>query len=263
MKYGWKTGGNKFLVFLDCVEKHESKIMNCIIVDDDLLSCKVLESYVSKSSALSLTGIYNDSVSARNAIVRHPEIDLVFLDLKMPEMDGFDFIDSLQNPPNIIIVTSDEHHALKAYDLNVADYLLKPVTYARFCRAIDKIRRYYLRRGESRDNGGEKEIFIKKGSSLEKLKFRDILYIEALENYVTLATSEEKYTIHFTMKAIESQLPPDLFIRVHRSYIVNKAVIQTIRENSLDINIGGTIRSVPVGKSFRDMLLGDINVMAK
>lgn len=242
---------------------NESKNMNCIIVDDDLLSCKVIEGYVSKSASLNLTGIYNNSVSARNALIRHPEVDLIFLDLQMPEMDGFDFISSLQNPPNIIIVTSDENQALKAYDLNVADYLLKPVTYARFCRAVDKIRRYYYRRGDARDNGGENEIFIKKGSSLEKLKFKEILFIEALENYVTLATASEKFTIHFTMKAIENQLPPDLFIRVHRSYIVNKAVIQTIRENSLDINMGGTIKSVPIGKSFRDLLLGDINVMAK
>ena len=143
----------------------------------------------------------------------------------------------------------------------MVDYLLKPVTYGRFCKAIDKTIKYFSRKEAV--NTGDEEIFIKKGSSLVKLKLRDIIYIEALENYVTLNTNDDKYTIHFTMKAIESQLPSGVFIRVHRSYIINKSMIQTIKENSLDLNIGGTLKSIPVGKSFRDSLLNDINVMAR
>jgi DNA-binding LytR/AlgR family response regulator len=96
-----------------------------------------------------------------------------------------------------------------------------------------------------------------------KLKLRDIIYIEALENYVTLNTNDDKFTIHFTMKAIENQLPSGVFIRVHRSYIINKSMIQTIQENSLDLNVGGSLKNIPVGKSFRDTLLNDINVMAR
>jgi DNA-binding LytR/AlgR family response regulator len=179
----------------------------------------------------------------------------------MPEMNGFDFIGSLDFPPNIIIVSSAEEYALKAFDFNVVDYLLKPVTYGRFCKAIDKTVRYFARK-EGNPNG-EEEIFIKKGSSLVKLKLRDIIYIEALENYVTLNTNDDKYTIHFTMKAIENQLPSGVFIRVHRSYIINKSMIQSIKENSLDLNIGGSLKNIPVGKSFRDSLLNDINVMAR
>jgi DNA-binding LytR/AlgR family response regulator len=236
--------------------------MNCIIVDDDLLSCKVIEGYVRKSGSLNLVGIYSDSISARNVLLKNREIDLIFLDIQMPEMDGFDFIASLSNPPNIIIVSADDRHAIRAFDLNAVDYLLKPVTYGRFCKAIEKTRRYFSRR-EVRENSGDKEIFIKKGPTLEKLKFRDIIYIEALENYVTLSTADEKFIIHFTMKAIENQLPDDLFIRVHRSYIVNKMMIQVIRENSLDLKVGREIRSIPLGKSYRDSLLDDINVMAK
>jgi DNA-binding LytR/AlgR family response regulator len=179
----------------------------------------------------------------------------------MPEMDGFEFIGSLDNPPNTIIVSSGENYAAKAFDFNVVDYLVKPVTYSRFCKAIDKTMRYYSRKEAV--STGEKEIFIKKGSSLVKLKINDIIYIEALENYVTLTTNEDKFTIHFTMKAIEEYLPQGVFIRVHRSYIINKSNIQTIKENSLDLNIGGTLKSIPVGKSFRDSLLNDINVMAR
>lgn len=235
--------------------------MNCIIVDDDKMSCKILEGYVAKSASLNLIGSFSDSIAARNVLTRRQDIELIILDIEMPEMDGFDFIGSLDFPPNIIIVTSGEEYALKAFDFNVVDYLLKPVTYGRFCKAIDKTIRYFSRKENS--NTGDEEIFIKKGSSLVKLKLRDIIYIEALENYVTLNTADDHFTIHFTMKAIESQLPSGIFLRVHRSYIINKSMIQTIKENSLDLMIGESMKNIPVGKSFRDTLLNDINVMAR
>jgi DNA-binding LytR/AlgR family response regulator len=235
--------------------------MNCIIVDDDKLSCKILEGYVSKSTSLSLIGCYSDSIEARNILTTRKDIDLVFLDIQMPEMNGFDFIVSLDVPPNIIIVSAAEEYALKAFDFNVVDYLLKPVNYGRFCKAIDKTVRYFSRKEVS--NTGDEEIFIKKGTSLVKLKLRDIIFIEALENYVTLNTNDDKFTIHFTMKAIENQLPSGVFIRVHRSFIINKSMIQSIKENSLDLIVGGSVKNIPVGKSFRDSLLNDINVMAR
>ena len=235
--------------------------MNCIIVDDDKLSCKILEGFVSKSTSLNLVGSYSDSIAARNILTKRHDIDLIILDIEMPEMNGFDFIGSLDFPPNIIIVSSAEEYALKAFDFNVVDYLLKPVTYGRFCKAIDKTIRYFSRKEEP--NTGDEEIFIKKGSSLVKLKLSDIVYIEALENYVTLNTQDDKFTIHFTMKAIESQLSSDVFIRVHRSFIINKSMIQAIKENSLDLNVGDNLKSIPVGKSYRDSLLDDINVMAR
>jgi DNA-binding LytR/AlgR family response regulator len=235
--------------------------MNCIIVDDDKMSCKVLEGFVKKSTSLNLIGTYSDSIAARNILTGRQDIDLIILDIEMPEMNGFDFIGSLDFPPNIIIVTSAEEYALKAFDFNVVDYLLKPVSYGRFCKAIDKTVRYYSRKEVA--NTGDEEIFIKKGSSLVKLKLKDIIYIEALENYVTLTTHDDKFTIHFTMKAIENQVPSGIFIRVHRSFIINKSMIQAIKENSLDLTVGDTTKSIPVGKSFRDDLLNDINVMAR
>lgn len=235
--------------------------MNCIIVDDDKMSCKLLEGYVKKASSLNLIGTYSDSIAARNAITERKDIDLIILDIEMPELNGFDFIGSLDLPPNIIIVTSGEDYALKAFDFNVVDYLLKPISYGRFCKAIDKTIRYYSRKEVS--NTGDEEIFIKKGSSLVKLKLKDIIFIEALENYVTLTTKDDKFTIHFTMKAIESQVPSGIFKRVHRSYIINKSMIQSIKENTLDLTVGDSVKSIPVGKSFRDDLLNDINVMAR
>jgi DNA-binding LytR/AlgR family response regulator len=235
--------------------------MNCIIVDDDVMTCKILEGYVSKSTSLNLVGSFSDSLAARDILTKRQDIDLIILDIQMPEMDGFDFIGSLDFPLNIIIISSNEEYALRAFDFNVVDYLLKPITYGRFCKAIDKTIRYFSRKEST--NSGDEEIFIKKGSSLVKLKLTEIIYIEALENYVTLNTNEDKFTIHFTMKAIENQLPSGVFIRVHRSFIINKSMIQTIKENTLDLIVGGSLKSIPVGKSFRDSLLNDINVMAR
>lgn len=235
--------------------------MNCIIVDDDKLSCKILEGFVSRYPSLNLIGSFSDAVTARNIFTTRSDIDLIFLDIEMPEMNGFDFIGSLDFPPNIIIVSAAEEYALRAFDFNVVDYLLKPISYGRFAKAIDKTFKYFGRK-EVPVNGDE-EIFIKNGSSLVKLKLKEIVYVEALENYVTLNTSDDKYTIHFTMKAIESQLPSSLFVRVHRSYIVNKSMVQSIKENSLELIVGDSIKSIPVGKSYRDSFLNDINVMAR
>ncbi|MGQ9621600.1 MAG: LytR/AlgR family response regulator transcription factor [Bacteroidales bacterium] len=236
-------------------------MINCIIVDDDKLSCKLLEGFVKRNPFLNLIGIFSESISARNELSRRNDIELVFLDIQMPEMDGFDFIGSIETPPNIIIVSSSEAYARRAFDVNVIDYLLKPITYSRFCKAIDKMIKYYSRKEPS--NPVEEEIFIKKGSSLVKIKIKEVMYVEALENYVTLNTRDDRFTIHFTMKAIENHLPSDFFVRVHRSYIVNKGMIQAIKENSLDLKVGNSIVNIPVGKSYRDMLLGDINVMAR
>ena len=234
--------------------------MNCIIIDDDKVSCQVISELVKKTSSLTLIGSYNNSIEARNILTERRDIDLMFLDIEMPEMDGFELINSLDSPPYIIVISSNVMHASKAFDLNVVDYLVKPISYPRFCKAIDKT----MRLGAKQPSNGQadKEIFIKKGTTLVKLKIKDIVYIEALENYVTLNTNDDKFVIHFTMKGIEEYLPQELFIRVHRSFIVNKANIQAIKESFLDIIVGRVIKSIPVGKSFKDSLLDDINVMS-
>ena len=235
--------------------------MNCIVIDDDKLSCKVVAEYIKRTATLTLTGIFENAIEARNELLARNDIDLIFLDVHMPEMDGFDFIRSLENPPSIIIVSTSDNLALKAYDFDVLDYIVKPVNYSRFCKAVDKVSRYLNK--DSSEGAGQKEIFIKKGSTLVKIKLNDIIIIEALENYVVLHTDSEKFTIHFTMKAIEQQLPSFLFIRVHRSFIVNKSRINMIRDNALEISGYKELGSIPIGKSYREMLLKEINVMLR
>ena len=234
--------------------------MNCIICANKS-SSTLLEEFIGKSSSLSLVGTYSDSESLKGQLLKKHDIDLIFLDVDTPDLDFLDFIKSFDNQANIIIVSSDDKYALKAFEFNIVDYLLKPLTYSRFYKAIDKATRYYASKDVT--NSDTNEIFIKKGSSLVKLKISDITYVEALENYVTLNTKNEKFTIHFTMKAIEYQLPSDTFIRVHRSFIVNISLIKAIKDNSLDITVGNELRNIPIGNSFRDPLLNKINIIAR
>jgi DNA-binding LytR/AlgR family response regulator len=234
--------------------------MNCIICANKN-SGQLLEEFVAKSSSLNLIGTFSDSGSIRDQLSKRQDIDLIFLDVDIPEMDVFNFINSFDHQANIIIVSSDDKDALKAFEFNIVDYLLKPVTFSRFCKAIDKAIRYFANKEVS--NSDTNEVFIKKGSTLVKLKIKDIIYVEALENYVTLNTKNEKFTIHFTMKAIENQLPSGTFIRVHRSFIVNMSLIKTIKENSLDLIIGNELRDIPIGQSYRDPLMNRINIMTR
>ncbi len=234
--------------------------MNCIILSQKESSL-LLEELIRKTSSLNLVGTFIDPGSARIQPSKRQDIDLIFIDLDIPRMDPFEFINSLEYRPTIIMISSGDQNALKAFDFNVADYLTKPVTYSRFCKAVDKAMRYYSQREVT--NSGDREIFIRKGSSLVKLKMKDIVYVEALENYVTVITNDQRFTLHFTMKGIENQLPSGIFIRIHRSFIVNKSMIHAIQEDTMDLHYGSTIKNIPVGKSFRDALLKDINLITK
>jgi DNA-binding LytR/AlgR family response regulator len=230
--------------------------MNCIICADKV-DFKLLEDFVGKSSSLSHVGTFHDLVSIKDHLSKRHDIDLIILDIEVPGINIFNFVNSFGYQANIIIVSSHDKYALKAFEFNIVDYLLKPFTYARFCKAVDKAVRYYA--NKKIINNDANEIFVKKESALIKLKIKDIIYIEALENYILLNTKNEKLTIHFTMKAILNQLPSDTFIRIHRSFIVNISCIKSIRENSLDLTVGNEQRNIPIGSSFRDLLLNRIN----
>jgi len=233
--------------------------MNCIIIDDDLMSRRVIEEFVSRTEQLNLLNSYENAVDAINAFSTGEDIDLIFLDIEMPEMSGIDFLETLTNPPQIIIVSSKEKYALEAFNYDVTDYLLKPVTYSRFFKAINKANVRFKTKVDTKDN----EIFIKKNSALVRLKYNDILWVEALENYVIFTTFGEKYTIHFTMKAIESKLPSNMFTRVHRSFIVNTRSINIIEDNAIIISTKEGNKTIPIGKSYKDKLMGDINLIIK
>ncbi|HBH47796.1 MAG TPA: DNA-binding response regulator [Bacteroidales bacterium] len=233
--------------------------MNCIIIDDDLMSRRVIEEFVGRTEQLILLNSYENAVDAINAFNTGEDVDLIFLDIEMPEMSGIDFLETLQNPPQIIIVSSKEKYALDAFNYDVTDYLLKPVSYSRFFKAINKANVRFKNKVDTKDD----EIFIKKNSALVRLKYDQILWVEALENYVIFNTFNDKYTIHFTMKAIEQKLPNNMFTRVHRSFIVNTRSINLIEDNSIIIKTKEGSKTIPIGKSYKDKLMGDINLMVK
>ncbi len=237
--------------------------MNCIIIDDDKLSIKIIEEFVGRTEDLHLVGSFSSAVDAMHALDQPNanEVDLIFLDIEMPEMSGIEFLDSLEVIPQVIIYSSQEKYALESYEYDVTDYLLKPVHFGRFIKAVNRARERYEKKESPVKESTE--IFIKNNGSLVRVKYDDILWIEALENYVVLNTFNEKYTIHFTMKAISDKMPTDKFMRIHRSFIVNFSKIKVIEDNSVIIMTEDGSKVIPIGKSYRDKLMNDINLISK
>ena len=232
--------------------------MNCIIVDDDTVTRKITEECVRRTETLNLLHSLDNAFEAINILGSNSDyIDLIFLDIEMPEMTGIDFLNSLTALPQIIIISSKEKYAVNAFEYDVTDYILKPFTYSRFYRAVNKA---LERQKKINIQSSETEIFIKHNFSLVKLKYSDILWIEAMENYVVFNTFTEKYMMHFTMRAIEEKLPANQFLRVHRSFIVNIELIHSIEEKTIHIVTNGATNKIPIGKSYREVLLKKLNV---
>jgi len=230
---------------------------NCIIVDDDIASIKVIEQLVKKSSQLNLVG---NADSAWDAIsyMQNNNIDIIFLDIEMPEMSGLDFINLLEYKPQIILVTSQKEYAIEAFEYEVTDYLLKPVSYQRFLKAISRAMDHLAQRQMQNNNNQHppSTIFIKERNQFTRLEKAAILYVEAFGDYVNIYTDGAKYTIHATMKNIEGKLVDDNFMRVHRSYIVNLDKIETFDESLLFIKQN----MLPIGGSYKDKLIQRLNL---
>ncbi len=237
--------------------------MNCVIIDDDKFSTRIIEDFIDRTEGLNLVGSYDSAVEAINkiSIPDAERVHIIFLDIEMPEMSGIDFLKSLNELPQVIIYSSQEKYALEMYEYDVTDYLLKPVNYARFIKSINRVKERF----DKKDTLSKEstEIFIKNNNSLVRVKFDDILWVEALENYVVVNTFKEKYTIHFTMKSIAEKMPADRFIRVHRSFIVNMTKVKSIEDNSVVIRSESGTKVIPIGKSYKDQLMNDINLISK
>ena len=236
------------------------KPMNCIIIEDYDESRKLVEIFVHKTRMLNLIGSYGSAVDAINDQRKIGKTDLVLLDIELPEMSGMEYLKSLEEKPVVIILSAQEKYALEAFEYDVTDYILKPITYARFYKAVSKAYSHWRRQNNVQKV--QNDIFVKKGHSLVKLSFDDIVWIESLENYVLVMTSKEKLAVHFTLKAILRKLPPEQFLQVHRSHIVNVSKIDAIKRNSLVIKESALEQEVPVGKSYRDQLLASLNLMS-
>ncbi len=226
--------------------------MRCIIIDDDSVSLRILAEYIARTDFLVDAGQFATSIEAINFLHTNPDIDLIFLDVRLPEMDGFEFLDTFENPPQVIMVSASEEYALKAFDFGAIDYLLKPVAYARFYKAVQRALK------SMNPISAEGELFLKKNSSLVRVPYSSIFWVESMENYVNIFAERGRFTLHFTLKAVEGHLPHGVFRRIHRSYIVNTTKIESIEDNVVIMSYKGEAVRLPIGKSYRDVLLSSL-----
>lgn len=209
--------------------------MNCIIVDDDEMIRLDLENKITQTVSLHLVASCKSAIEASN-IVMSQNIDLIFLDVLMPDMTGLEFMKTLDVlKPEVIMITSNKEFAVDAFEYDVTDFLVKPIAYDRFLKAVAKAKRNFDKKGTT-INTVDDHIFIKVSSRFVKLDLKSIQYIEALADYVTIHTPADKYTIHSTMKGIEGTLPANDFARVHNSFIVRLDKITAIEDNCITVN---------------------------
>jgi len=231
--------------------------LKCLIVEDEPLARNLLSEYVKKVAYLELTEASSNPLRALEVLRNNP-IDLMFLDIQMPEITGITLLKTLQKKPLVILTTAYSEYALESYELDVVDYLLKPITFDRFLKAVDKAsQRIHPLSAKQDTEVPDKSapfVFIKDGTKLVKINLDDILFVQGLKDYVTIVTKTQKVVSLQRLKALESQLPADQFIRIHHSYIIALKAIDTIHKGEVQIGIHFIPISDSYKKSFRDFI---------
>jgi len=230
---------------------------HCLIVDDEPIARQILERYISQIDALHLAGKCNDAFEALNVLHRE-NIDILFLDIKMPSLSGLDMLKTLQNPPHVILTTAFSDYAVESYEYGIADYLLKPIAFERFLKAVNRILMsrnpdFAKEDTEERSASEPAFIFFKADKRIHKYYFTDILFIEGSGNYIKVHTLNDKpLMVLDKLTEMQGKLPPRRFLRVHKSFIVNIQHIREIEGNMLLIKE----RAIPVSNTFRQDLEG-------
>lgn len=224
------------------------KPLSCIITDDEPMARKGLQGYVQKVDFLQLVGVCEDAVQL-NTLLQQQSVDLLFLDIEMPYLSGIELLRSLKDPPKVILTTAYENYALQGYELDVLDYLLKPISFERFVKAANKAAEYF----SSRKAPAADYAFFKVDGRLEKVCFAEVLFVEALENYVALYVGDRKLITHATLKSVQQVLPAH-FLQPHKSYLVNPTFITAVEGGQLQV---GSYR-VPLSKYQKEEVLAQI-----
>ena len=227
-------------------------MIKCIIIEDERLAQDVIKSHLHKSGRFELAGVYRNAPEAREAIERE-EIDLLFLDIQLPGMTGLNFLRSLPNQPLVVFTTSYPEYALESYEFNVIDYLLKPISYERFSKTIDKIidgKIFKTVGGELKPNTRE-HLFIRSNNKFHRISYSEIIYIEGMKDYLKIHTPEHVIITHQTMVEMENILPAAEFIRIHKSYIVSIARIRAVFGKSVDM--GKAL--LPIGLHYKEGIM--------
>ena len=231
--------------------------ISCIVVDDDAMTLKIVESLVNRTDFLHLVGTYESSVDASNAFQQQP-VDLIFLDVEMPDMTGLELIKTLHPRPAIVLISTKQEYALEAFEYEVIDYLLKPIAnYGRFLQAAQRARMSVEKKGPVTAPDKSNHIYLKVDSLLVKFPLKEILWVEAFGDYVKVKTPHKVHTVYATLKSIEDALPDDEFMRIHRSYIVRMDKIDNIDNTNLQI----TDQILPIGNSHKRNLMERIKVL--
>lgn len=217
----------------------------CIIVDDDEFSRSIIKQFVQKSEILELAGEFESAVDAVKELRKH-KIDLMFLDVEMPDMSGIEFMQSIKSKPSVIMVSAKERYAVDAFELEVVDYILKPFSYARFLKAVNRA----VSQREEEPAGNRENIFVKIDGRYYSIKLSDILYIEAQGDYVSVVTPEHKHLVHSTLTAMFTKIGNSRFLRIHRSFVVNVEKISSIEDDT--VIISGRI--IPIGSLYKEEL---------
>lgn len=239
--------------------------MNCIIVDDEIHARKVLEKYIQDLPHINLVKSCKNALEAME-VLRSNSIDAMFLDINMPKLSGLNFLENLKNPPVVVITTAYREYAVDAYELDVIDYLHKPIPFPRFIKAISKIEEklqisyktpsaIFVEESKTLENF----IFIKSDKKTIKLNFEDIIYIEGLGDYIRVHTKTKTIVSKLTVKKMEELLPQDQFIRVHRSFIISLKRIDSIEGNQVEIDN----QKIPIGQMYRQSFMDLINKFLK
>lgn len=233
-------------------------MIKAIIVDDEPLALDVLETYISQLPELELVARCENALEAREVLKEH-EVDLMFLDINMPQLTGIDFVKTLSVRPKVIFTTAHPDYAVEGFELDAVDYLMKPISLDRFMKAVNKV--IDMTPSESANQGSsDKEFFfVKADKKLVKVNFEDILYIEGLKDYVIIRQKESRVITLQTMKSLEAKLPDHMFKRIHRSYIVNLGAIDAVVGNMIELKEKSQVKHIPIGKNYRDELLAVIN----
>ncbi|WP_372751008.1 LytR/AlgR family response regulator transcription factor [Labilibaculum sp.] len=239
--------------------------INCIIVDDEIHARKVLEKYIQDLPHINLVKSCKNALEAMEVLGSH-SIDAMFLDINMPKLSGLNFLENLKNPPIVVITTAYREYAVDAYDLDVIDYLHKPIPFPRFIKAISKIEEKLQITDKTpaalpgeENKTTENFIFIKSDKKTIKLNFEDIKYIEGLGDYIKMHTETKTLVSKLTVKKMEELLPQDQFIRVHRSFIISLKRIDSIEGNQVEIDN----QKIPIGQMYRQSFMDLINKFLK
>jgi DNA-binding LytR/AlgR family response regulator len=223
--------------------------MKCLIVDDEPLAQEVIENYIARMPNLEVVKKCSDAIQAFE-VMRREKIDLIFLDIQMPVIDGLSFLKSVKNIPAVIITTAFPQHAVESYDFDVTDYLLKPISFERFLKAVNKV----LDKKNAASGAAEPKtdfIFLKVDGKLIKVNFSEIMYVEGMKDYLKVFLRDKFYVVHQTMKKFEESLPHQQFVRVHKSYIVSLPAVKTIIGNYIEVND----QHIPIGANYKDELI--------